>query len=43
MWLGVEKDCNDDVEGGAAMFSKSDNDDVIGTGVVGLVVVVVPT
>ena len=40
MWLGVEKDRNDGVEGGAAMFSKSDNDDVIGAGVVGLVVVV---
>ena len=40
MWLGVEKDRNDGVEGGAAMFSKSDNDDVIGAWVVGLVVVV---
>ena len=40
MWLGVEKDRNDGVEGGTAMFNKSDNDDVIGAGVVGLVVVV---
>jgi hypothetical protein len=40
MWLGVEKDRNDGVEGGAATFSKSENDDVIGAGLVGLVVVV---
>ena len=40
MWLGVEKDRNNGEEGGATMFSKSDNDDVIGAGVVGLVVVV---
>jgi hypothetical protein len=39
MWLGVEKDRNDGVEGGVAMFIKSDNDDVIDAGVVGLVVV----